>query len=294
MKILVLGKSGQVATALAALAEEKGISLTVWGRNELDLMAGEGIRSAVANSGADAIVNAAAYTAVDKAESEPDAAFQLNAYAPALIAEAARDMGVPFVHISTDYVFSGGKDEPYVEDDQVDPVSVYGRSKAEGESRILAAYPAATILRTAWVFYEHGGNFVKTMLRLGGERQELRVVGDQHGNPTYAGDIAAACFRIVDVALVDREKTAGIFHFAGAGYTTWYGFAETIFAEAAKRGWKVPERVIKISTSEYPTPARRPANSRFNCDKIQDVLRIDVPDWRLGLSACLDRLSSAN
>lgn len=294
MKILVLGKSGQVASALAALAEERGVNLTVWGRKELDLMVSEDICPAIMNSGVDAIINAAAYTAVDKAESEPDAAFQLNAHAPALIAEAARVMGVPFVHISTDYVFSGGKDEPYVEDDQVDPVSVYGRSKSDGESKILAAYPAATILRTAWVFYEHGGNFVKTMLRLGGERQELRVVGDQHGNPTYAGDIADACFRIVDVARIDRAKASGIFHFAGAGYTTWHGFAETIFEEAMKRGWKVPERVVEISTAEYPTPARRPSNSRFNCNKIQELLGSEVPDWRIGLSACLDRLSSTN
>lgn len=294
MKILVLGKSGQVASALAELAEERGVNLTVWGRKELDLMVSEDICPAIMNSGVDAIVNAAAYTAVDKAEGEPDAAFQLNAHAPALIAEAAHDMGVPFVHISTDYVFSGGKDEPYVEDDQVDPVSIYGRSKSDGERKILAAYPAATILRTAWVFYEHGGNFVKTMLRLGGERQELRVVGDQYGNPTYAGDIADTCFRIVDVARIDRAGASGIFHFAGAGYTTWHGFAETIFEEAMKRGWKVPERVVKISTAEYPTPARRPSNSRLNCNKIQELLGSEVPDWRIGLSACLDRLSSTN
>lgn len=290
MKILVLGKSGQVASALAALAEQRGITLVVWGRNELNLMVSRDIYPAVMSSGVNAIINAAAYTAVDKAESEPETTLQLNAVAPALIAEAARDMGVPFVHISTDYVFSGDKREPYAEDDQVDPVSVYGRTKAEAERRILAIYSEATILRTAWVFYEHGGNFVKTMLRLGGERTELNVVGDQHGNPTYAGEIAVACFRIVDIALLDRKKTAGIFHFAGSGYTTWYGFAEAIFSEAQKKGCKVPERLVQISSIEYPTPARRPANSRFNCDKIQNLLGIDVPDWRVGLTQCIDRL----
>ncbi|GES52432.1 NAD(P)-dependent oxidoreductase [Rhizobium sp. NBRC 114257] len=291
MTLLILGKNGQVATALAELAKERGLEWVAWGRGELDLSDLDKTYAAIMKSGASAVVNAAAYTAVDKAESEAASAMRLNADVPAIIARAARELDVPFVHISTDYVFSGDKTTPYTEDDAISPISTYGLSKAEGEKRVREVYSAATILRTAWVFHESGSNFVKTMLRLGRERKELRVVADQHGNPTYAGDIALACLKIVEIAKARSRNVAGTFHFAGRGYTTWHGFAEAIFAEAAAHGWAVPDRVTAISTAEYPTPARRPANSRFDCNRIASVLEIEAPHWRDSLAHCLQRLA---
>lgn len=294
MKVLVLGRSGQVATALAQASARlpAGWTIETWGREQFDLDDVDSVFERVSHSAADAVINAAAYTAVDKAEMEEDAAFRLNAEAPGEAARAAAAKRIPFIHISTDYVFSGQKTEPYVETDPVDPLSAYGRSKAEGEVRVMAAYPQATILRTAWVFHEHGGNFVKTMLRLGRERDELRVVADQHGSPTYAGDIADACLAILQRVASGAKNTGGVFHFAGDGYTTWHGFATEIFAQGARLGFKCPQSVLAITTADYPTPAKRPANSRFDCSKIHTELGIAAPHWRAALSTCLERLAA--
>lgn len=296
MKVLVLGKSGQVATALAVAGKSitDGLEIENWGRQQLNLLDVHDVYGKVLQSGAGAVINAAAYTAVDNAENEEVEATILNARAPAEVARAARAMNIPFVHLSTDYVFSGKKETPYVETDPVDPLSVYGRTKAEGESRVADAYPDATILRTAWVFHETGGNFVKTMLRLGLEREELRVVMDQHGSPTYAGDIAEACLRIVAKTAAGQLGTSGIFHFSGSGHTTWYDFAVEIFAQAARLGVKVPASVLPIKTSDYPTLATRPANSRFDCKKINDDLGIAPRDWRPALAECIERIVIAN
>ncbi|MCM2458009.1 dTDP-4-dehydrorhamnose reductase [Rhizobium sp. CG4] len=295
MKVLVLGKSGQVATALVSARKgvPTGWNVEAWGRQQLNLSDVGGIYERVVRSGAAGIINAAAYTAVDKAEREATEAAMLNSEAPAEVARAARQMNIPFVHISTDYVFSGDKSTPYVETDPIGPVSVYGRTKAEGESRVMQAHPGATILRTAWVFHEHGTNFVKTMLRLGREREEIRVVADQYGNPTYAGDIANACLQIIAKTAAGESGTGGIFHFSGSGHTTWHGFAVEIFTQAARLGLKVPACVLPITTADYPTPARRPANSRFDCTKIHNDLGIVPPDWRPALASCIEYVIKA-
>jgi len=291
MRVLVLGKHGQVATALSQLSGEGDAEIVSFGRQELNLADLKHIYSRIMESGASAIVNAAAYTAVDKAETDAETAMKLNAEAPAVAARAARDLRVPFIHLSTDYVFSGEKTSPYVENDPISPTSVYGLSKAEGEMRVSEVYPAATILRTAWVFHESGNNFVKTMLRLGCERKEVRVVADQYGSPTYAGEIAAACMKIVDIARTEPTLAAGTFHFAGEGYATWYALAKAIFADAAARGWNVPQSVLPIRTSDYPTPAKRPANSRLDCSKIAAELGVEASPWRDSLKICLDRIA---
>lgn len=291
MTILVLGRSGQVATALLSAARKRGLPMIAWGRADLNLNVSAEVHDRILGSGASAIINAAAYTAVDKAEDDEAAAMRLNAEAPGIMARASQALSVPFIHISSDYVFSGDKAGAYVEDDRVDPLSAYGRSKAAGEAAVMANNPAATILRTAWVFHESGGNFVKTMLRLGQERPELRVVADQHGNPTYAGDIAEACLDILALDTDKRAASAGVFHFAGRGDTTWHGFAQAIFEKAATLGLVVPHNVLAITTSDYPTPAKRPANSRFDCSRIQEKLGLAVPAWDTSLEKCLTILA---
>lgn len=295
MKVLILGKSGQVATALAQAGAglPAGSQVEAWGRDQLDLADVANVFDRLMQSGAGAIINAAAYTAVDKAESDEDAAVRLNAEGPAQAARAARALNIPFVQISTDFVFSGNKASPYIETDALNPLSAYGRSKVLGEQLVIAAHEGATILRTAWVFHEHGGNFVKTMLRLGRERDELRVVADQHGSPTYAGDIASACLKIIEKAAAGDSKAQGVFHFSGAGSTTWYGFALEIFGMAAELGYPAPKSVVAVGTAEYPTPATRPANSRLDCGKIERELGIAPPDWRVALKACVASIVDA-
>ncbi|MGQ3031182.1 MAG: dTDP-4-dehydrorhamnose reductase, partial [Ferrovibrionaceae bacterium] len=231
------------------------------------------------------VVNAAAYTAVDKAESDADQAFLVNRDGPAALARAAAAVGAPLIHVSTDYVFDGTKDGAYTEDDPVAPVSVYGRSKEAGERAVREAAERHVILRTAWVYSPFGNNFVKTMLRLGAEREELRVVADQRGCPTAAADIAAAIVR-----LAGADHGWGTYHYSGAGPTTWHGFAEAIFAGAAARGAKVPARVTAIGTADYPTPAVRPANSVLDCSRIDRVHGIVARNWREALEDCLDAL----
>ena len=237
------------------------------------------------------MINAAAYTAVDRAESEVEAAFRLNRDVPAEAARACAALGVPFVHFSTDYVFDGSKPEPYVESDPVSPASVYGRSKAEGEEAVRAAGGAGAIVRTSWVYSAFGSNFVKTMLRLGREREEVGVVADQLGRPTWAEDCARGALLLAQALLAGRAEAAGVFHLAGEGDATWADFAEAIFEErpAADRG---PTRVRRITTADYPTPARRPANSRLNTDKLQRTLGWRPGPWRAGLRACLAEMES--
>jgi dTDP-4-dehydrorhamnose reductase len=295
MRILVAGATGQLAQSLIeACARRSGWELTAVGRPDLDLQAPPSLARAIAAVGPHVVVNAAAYTAVDRAESEPDLAFAINRDGAAALAKAAADHGLPIVHVSTDYVFDGRKTGAYVETDDTDPQGVYGRSKLAGEEQVAAANPRSIILRTAWVHSPFGSNFVKTMLRLAAERPELRVVADQRGNPTYAPHLAEAILAILPV-LVEappRQGPWGVYHAAGQGDTTWHGLAQEVMAAAAVYGRpRVP--VHAITTEVYPTPARRPANSRMSGAKLASVFGITLPHWSEGVRECVGRLCSA-
>ncbi|MCF3973424.1 dTDP-4-dehydrorhamnose reductase [Paracoccus salsus] len=278
--LLVFGRTGQVAQELALLAP----SACFLGRDRADLSDPEGCAAAIRAARPGIIINAAAYTAVDRAESDADLARIANAEAPAAMARAAAGLGVPFLHISTDYVFDGSGDAPRAEDAPTGPLGVYGATKLAGEQAVAAAGCQYAIMRTSWVFSAHGSNFVKTMLRLGAERNELAVVADQIGGPTPAADIAAALLSMGQTMLSDRTR-GGIYHFTAAPDTSWADFASRIFAEAG-----LTCHVRPIATSDYPTPARRPANSRLNCDAIARDFGIRRPDWRKGLADVLARL----
>lgn len=292
MRLAVTGLNGQVVTSLieqaSALAD---VTVVPLGRPELDLADLATIAPALTAARPDVIVSAAAYTAVDKAETDVEAAFRANGEAPGVVAATAAALGVPVIHISTDYVFDGAKPEPYLEDDAVNPLGVYGASKLAGEAAVTQATGDFAILRTAWVYSPFGANFVKTMLRLAADRDELNVVSDQLGAPTSALDIADAVIAVAR-QLIDHPGDGarrGVFHLSGTGYTDWAGFAEEIFALSAARGGP-GARVNRITTAEYPTPARRPANSRLNTDKLHRVFGVRPAPWRDSLVPVIDRL----
>jgi len=280
MSVLVLGASGQLASHLRELLP----GAAYWGRQTLDLGQPAHVRAAIEAHRPSAIVNAAAYTAVDKAESERDAAWSLNAEAPAVLARVAAKLDVPLVHVSTDYVFNGTKEGEYQVGDPCDPVNAYGATKLVGEIAVRTLCPRSWILRTSWLFSEYGSNFVKTILRLAGEREELRVVADQHGRPTYAGDLARLVARLARASDADARVSYGTYHAVGGAIVSWHGFAEAIVAAAVSHGalTRAP-RVIPIATSEYPTAARRPQNSILRpSDEISSILHIEF-DWVQGL-----------
>jgi dTDP-4-dehydrorhamnose reductase len=286
MKLLVFGTTGQVAHEIARAAPARGHDLTALGRAEADLTDPASCAAAIATTDAGAVINAAAYTAVDRAEAEPDLAHAINAAAPAAMAQAAAVRGLPFLHVSTDYVFDGTPGRPWREDDPTAPLGVYGASKLAGEAAVTGAGGQPVILRTSWVFSAHGANFVKTMLRLGTERAELRVVNDQIGGPTPAHAIAGALLAIAEA--FDRGRgVPGLFHFAGTPPVSWAGFAEAIFAA---QGGPAP-RILCIPTAEYPLPARRPANSVLDCGRIAAAYGIAAPDWRAGLAEVIAELA---
>jgi dTDP-4-dehydrorhamnose reductase len=250
----------------------------------------DAVRAALDAARADVIVNAAAHTAVDKAESEPDLAFAINAIGAGAVARAAARIGVPLVHISTDYVFSGDKPEPYIESDATGPTGVYGASKLAGEEAVLASGADVAILRTAWVYSPFRANFVKTMLRLAESRDELGVVDDQYGNPTSALDLADAVIAVAQHLTEGRDaRHRGIFHATGNGDATWAGLAETVFAASAADGGP-SARVKHITTADYPTPARRPRNSRLDCTALFERHGVRLPDWRISVAAVTTRL----
>jgi dTDP-4-dehydrorhamnose reductase len=288
LRILVIGKNGQVASEFARIKWPDAFTVTQVGRAECDLSNPSCIGDVVETARPDLVINAAAYTAVDRAESEPDLAMTVNAQAPGEMARACAKRGVPFIHFSTDYVFDGTKTAPYVESDPVHPVSVYGATKEAGEAAIRAALDQHVIMRTSWVFAGHGANFVKTMLRLASSRPELRVVADQKGAPTAAADIAQAA---ADVARAAQEGRAvwGTFHFTSADPTTWHGFAEAIVEEALPESAR--PKVTPITTADYPTPARRPANSVLDCARIGSAYGIAQPSWRVALKKALAELA---
>ena len=288
--ILVAGKSGQLARCLRDLAFLRNVPMVAVGRPELDLENGEGIDRVTAAVEPSAIVNAAAYTAVDRAEAEPGRAFAVNCDGAALLADAATRRGIPFIQISTDYLFDGSKRSPYREDDLTAPLNVYGASKLAGEAAVLRACPGAAVIRTSWVYSPYGNNFVRTMLRLSETQAVVRVVHDQYGAPTSAADLAAATLAIVErLRSASGSGEAGVYHLAGEGETSWHGFAAAIFASLARRGRRVP-KLQAITAAEYPTPARRPKNSCLDSSKAERIFGVRLPPWRSSLEECLDQL----
>jgi dTDP-4-dehydrorhamnose reductase len=283
MKILLTGSAGQLGRELKRSLAPLG-ELIACDRSQLDLADPDALRNAVRDLAPTVIVNSAAYTAVDKAETETGLAEAINSAAPGLLAEEAKRLGARLIHYSTDYVFDGTKASAYREDDATTPLSAYGRSKRQGELAIAASGARYLVLRTSWVYGLHGANFMKTMLRLGRERDELRVVGDQVGAPTWTRHLADATALI----LAGQSTAEGLYHLAAGGETSWHGYAEAIFAEARATGLleKSP-KVHRITTAEYPLPAPRPANSRLDCTRFSNDFGLALPDWRTGLADCL-------
>lgn len=285
MKVLVTGSNGQVGYCLVQQLRQQNADFLALDRDQLDITQRQAVWQTVSDYRPDVIINAAAYTAVDKAESEAEQAFAINRDGAAYLAEAAQQIGAAMLHISTDYVFDGQATQPYTETDATAPQGVYGQSKLAGEQAVLAACSRSIILRTAWVFGEHGHNFVKTMLRLGRERDSLGIVSDQHGAPTYAGDIAAALLHIAHHITQGKPTEYGIYHFSGKPYVSWYQFAEAIFQQAQQQGILAnTPQLLAIATPDYPTPAKRPANSCLQLDKIQQVFGISPSDWQQALT----------
>ena len=277
--LLVFGAAGQVGRELIALARTRGIEAVGLSRAEVDIRDAAAVDAAVAAATPRLVVNCAAFTAVDKAESEAELAFAVNRDAAAAIAKAAAARDLPVLHISTDYVFDGSKEDAYVEEDPIAPLGVYGRSKAEGEAAVADANHRHVVLRTAWVYGRYGANFLKTMLRLAGERDRLRVVADQRGCPTATADIAEAILAVDAALKAGMMETTGVFHFAGTGATTWHGFAQEIVAAQSEATAKYPP-VEPINTADYPTPARRPANSELSSEKFAAAFGYRAADWR--------------
>ena len=280
--LLVFGKTGQVARELARIAPDAHFA----GRDAADLTDPAACAALIGARAPRAVINAAAYTAVDRAETDVDTARAVNAAAPGAMATACARLGIPFVHISTDYVFDGSGDQPRAEDAETGPLGVYGQTKLEGEQAIAAAGGQYAIMRTSWVFSAHGANFVKTMRRLGAERDRLTVVADQIGGPTAAADIAAAALSMAEAMTADRAK-GGLYHFAGAPDVSWADFAREIFAQS-----RLSPQVADIPSSDYPTPAKRPLNSRLHCAAISHDFGIARPDWRVSLQDVIKELSA--
>lgn len=288
MKALVIGARGQVAEALR---ERGGAEVAAFGRPDVDLANPSTFQAALDSGKWDVVVNAAAYTAVDRAETEEETANAINGNGAGEAARLANERGLPFIHLSTDYVFDGRLDRPYREDDPVNPLGAYGRSKLLGERQVARAAARSTILRTSWVYSPFGSNFVKTMLRLGASNGTVRVVDDQIGSPTSALDMADALLNVARQRLErpDDAGLHGVFHMTGAGEGSWADFAEEIFASAERLG-RSPVSVRRITTAEYPTPAARPRNSRLNNDKFAQAFGFALPDWRQSTRACVARL----
>jgi len=285
MRVLLLGGQGQLSLELQQRLQGR-VDLQVLGSAQLDLAQGTAIRPRVLELRPQLILNAAAHTAVDQAESEPERAFAINATAPGLLAEAAAELGAPLLHYSTDYVFDGRKATPYDEDDTPNPLNVYGRSKLAGEQAIAAVGGAHLILRTSWVYSRHGRNFLLTMQRLLQERDSLNMVSDQIGAPTWAGSIAQASCQLIEHWQQGRAGPWGTYHLTALGETSWFGFASAIAAQLREAG-KTVAHLNPIPSSAYPTPAQRPLNSRLDCTRLQRDWAIQLPQWQAALQECL-------
>lgn len=285
MRVLVCGHNGQVAQALKTQLAGLG-EIHLLGRDQLDLAQPEALREPLRQLAPGLIINAAAYTAVDQAETEPDTAFAINAQAPGVLAEEALRLGAPLIHYSTDYVFDGEKATPYNEQDVPNPLGVYGRSKLAGEQAIAAVGGAHLILRTSWVYSLHGRNFLLTMQRLLQEKPQLRVVDDQIGAPTWATTIALSTRVLIERWQAGRAGAWGTYHLAAQGQTSWFGFAQAIGEQLKACGLPCAE-LLPIPSSEYPTPARRPANSRLDCSRLAREWGVTLPHWQQALIDCL-------
>ena len=285
MRILLLGQHGQVSRELQASLQGQA-ELSVRGREQLDLAQPEQIRQQVRALRPELIINAAAYTAVDQAESESEQAFAINAVAPGVLAEEAAALGAPLIHYSTDYVYDGSKSAPYVESDPTNPLGVYGQSKLAGERAMQAVGGAQLILRTSWVYSLHGRNFLLTMQRLLQERDSLNVVADQIGAPTWAGSIASTTAQLIQRWREGQAGPWGLYHLSAQGETSWFGFASAI-AEQLRAAGKNAGQLQPIPSSAYPTPAQRPLNSRLDCSRLQRDWQIQLPDWHDALLECL-------
>jgi len=290
MRILVTGANGQVGRELTSCGRQKGFEILARDRAALDITDPSSVEKEVRQPGVSLVVNAAAYTAVDQAELEPEFAFSVNRDGPALLASACAKARIPLIHISTDYVFGGAKKNPYLETDPVSPLGVYGKSKAEGDAEIRNLLREHIIVRTSWVYGVHGDNFVKTMLRLARENESVRVVADQFGCPTYAADLAEAILLIAAKLREFGESDWGTYHYCGKGVTSWHGFAEAIFVVARQYTNLVIKVVEPMATTEYPTLAKRPANSVLDCSLIENHLGIAPKPWNESLSKMLRQL----
>ncbi|MGH2360979.1 MAG: dTDP-4-dehydrorhamnose reductase, partial [bacterium] len=291
-RILITGKNGQVGWELQRTLAPLGTVIAL-DRGGMDLASPDSIRRAIRDAKPEIIVNAAAYTAVDQAESEPDLAMQVNGVAPGVLAEEAKRLNALLVHYSTDYVFDGTKNGPYTETDAPNPLSVYGRSKLAGDQAIASSGATHLIFRTSWVYAARGQNFLRTMLRLGRERTELRIVNDQIGAPTWArfiADMTAQVLGKVSGDLEQKKEKTGLYNLTASGATSWFGFAESIFAEAKAQLGMTPPKLVPITTAEYPTPARRPANSRLDNSTVIRTFGLTPPPWNFILKQCIAAL----
>ncbi len=293
MKILVIGAKGQLGWELCRRGEKQGFDMVALDLPEFDITDFFTVKEKVSQAGISLVINAAAYTAVDQAESEPELAFAVNRDGPAYLASSCAKAGIPLIHISTDYVFDGDKKGPYLATDPVSPLGVYGRSKAEGEMEVRDHSQEHIIIRTAWLYGIHGHNFVKTMLRLGKEREVLKVVADQYGCPTYAADLAEAILEIAAQIGKGCDIIWGTYHYCGRGVTTWHGFAEKIFDLARERHSLMVKKVVPITTDQYPTPAKRPANSVLDCSLITKHFGISPKPWAESLARMIELVVSA-
>lgn len=286
MRILITGCHGQVGSSLTEqLASHENTEVFALDREHLDITNQDAVNAAVAEFKPSIIINAAAHTAVDKAEEEIDLSYAINRDGPKYLAQAAQSVGAAILHISTDYVFEGNKAGEYVETDATNPQGVYGESKLAGEIAVAQACDKHIILRTAWVFGENGNNFVKTMLRLGENRDALSIVGDQFGGPTYAGDIAGALIQIAKRINQGNAVEYGVFHYSGLPHASWFDFADAIFDIAVEKGLLVKKpSLTSITTDQYPTPAKRPSNSRLSNEKIIQGFSVKASDWKAALN----------
>jgi len=286
MRVLITGGRGQVGCCLTEqLSTNKNHVVLSVDKDELDITNQDAVNAIVREFLPTVIINAAAYTAVDKAEEEVELSYAINRDGPKFLAEAAQELGAAILHISTDYVFEGNKSDEYFETDTTNPQGVYGASKLAGEEAVVLACEKHIILRTAWVFGEYGNNFVKTMLRLGAVRDELSIVGDQFGGPTYAGDIAKVLIEIANRISKSDSVEFGVYHYSGLPHVSWYQFADVIFDSAVTQGVLINKpSLTSITTSQYPTPAKRPSNSRMSTQKILDAFTLEASDWTAALT----------
>jgi dTDP-4-dehydrorhamnose reductase len=285
MKILITGQHGQVSHALQQRLPDLG-ELIVLGRDQLDLVNPDQIREQIRSHRPNLIINAAAHTAVDQAESEPDVAYAINAIAPGILAEEAKALGIPLIHYSTDYVFDGSKPAPYTETDAPNPLGVYGQSKLAGEQAIATVGGEYLILRTSWVYSDHGKNFLLSMQRLLQEKPHLRIVADQIGAPTWAGTIALSTRALIERWQAGQAGDWGVYHLTAQGETSWFGFAQAIGEHLRAQG-KACAELEAIPSSAYPTPAKRPLNSRLDCSRLQQQWHVSLPQWQDALRECL-------